>query len=103
MSNELSGTKPILCAHLLRRVDGALIELLRALSAEDWDRQTIAGNWRVRDVVAHLLDTALRKLSMVRDSMFVEQVEIRSQQDVIDLVNRLNREGVTVYRRLSAA
>jgi uncharacterized protein (TIGR03083 family) len=101
-SSELSGTGPILCAHLLRRVDGALVELLHALPAEDWDRPTIAGNWRVRDVVAHLLDTALRKLSMVRDGAFVERVQIRSQQDVIDLVNRLNREGVTVYRRLSA-
>src|SRR5882672_8518157 len=103
LSGGLSGTGPILCAHLLRRVDGALIELLRTLPAEDWDRPTIAGNWRVRDVVAHLLDTALRKLSMVRDSTFVERAEIRSKQDVIELVNRLNREGVTVYRRLSAA
>ena len=103
LSGGLSGTGPILCAHLLRRVDGALVDLLRALPAEDWDRPTIAGNWRVRDVVAHLLDTALRKLSMVRDSTFVERVEIRSKQDVIELVNRLNREGVAVYRRLSAA
>jgi uncharacterized protein (TIGR03083 family) len=103
LSGELGGTGPILCAHLLLRVDGALIELLRALPAEDWDRQTIAPQWKVRDVAAHLLDTALRKLSMVRDGAFVEQVEIRSQQDVIELVNRLNREGVTVYRRLSAA
>jgi hypothetical protein len=57
--------------------------------------------WRVRDVAAHLLDTILRKLSMVRDSCYVEAVSIRSPEDVITLVNRLNREGVTVYRRLS--
>jgi hypothetical protein len=48
-----------------------------------------------------LLDTALRKLSLVRDSCYVETTEIRSHQDVITLVNRLNREGVAVYRRLS--
>jgi len=58
---------------------------------------------KVSDVAAHLLDTALRKLSMVRDSCFVEAVEIRSPQDVVALVNRLNQEGVTVYRRLSPA
>ncbi len=52
-------------------------------------------------MAAHLLDTALRKLSLVRDSCYVEAVDIRSPQDVITLVNRLNREGVTVYRRLS--
>jgi hypothetical protein len=57
--------------------------------------------WKVRDVAAHLLDTTLRKLSMVRDSCYVEPVDLHSPQDVITLVNRLNREGVTVYRRLS--
>ena len=38
---------------------------------------------------------------MVRDSCHVEPAEIRSSRDLAALVNRLNREGVTVYRRLS--
>ena len=59
--------QPILCAHLLRVVDAKLVELLRSLPREDWDKQTIAPRWKVRDVAAHLLDTQLRKLSMVRD------------------------------------
>jgi uncharacterized protein (TIGR03083 family) len=101
MSEHISGTEPILCAPLLRQVDTKLIELLRDLDPEDWDLQTIAPAWKVRDVAAHLLDTVLRKLSMVRDHCFVEQLRINSPQDIIDLVNRLNREGVTVYRRLS--
>src|SRR5437762_12883388 len=101
MSDQVSGTEPILCAPLLRRVDAKLIDLLRDLRPEEWDLQTLAPAWKVRDVAAHLLDTALRKLSMVRDRCFVEQPNITSQQDVIDLVNRLNREGVAVYRRLS--
>src|SRR5580658_993389 len=101
MSAQPDNLAPILCAHLLRKVDAKLIELLCSLTPEDWDRQTVAPLWRVRDVAAHLLDTALRKLSMVRDSWFVEAVSIRSAQDLVDLVNRLNREGVAVYRRLS--
>lgn len=101
MTGKFSGTEPILCAPLLRVVDAKLIELLRELRPEEWDLQTIAPAWKIRDVAAHLLDTALRKLSLVRDHCFVEQPLIRSQQDVLDLVNRLNREGVTVYRRLS--
>src|SRR5579871_2187160 len=101
MTNQFSGTQPILCARLLRRVDTQLIELLRALRPEEWDLQTLAPAWKVRDVAAHLLDTPLRKLSMVRDHCFVEQPHIRSEQDVCNLVNRLNREGVAVYRRLS--
>src|SRR3984893_17417037 len=40
---------------------------------------------------------------MVRDACYVEAVSIRSPQDVIALVNRLNAEGVTVYSRLSPA
>jgi uncharacterized protein (TIGR03083 family) len=101
MSAPTCGTAPILCAHLLRRIDEELIRLLHALEPAEWDMQTIASSWKVRDVASHLLDTALRKLSVVRDSCTAEAVEIRSPQDVIALVNRLNREGVTVYRRLS--
>lgn len=92
---------PILCEHLLRKVDEQLIELLSSLTTSEWDLPTLAPRWKVRDVAAHLLDTALRKLSMVRDSWQVETTGIRSAQDVVALVNRLNQEGVTVYRRLS--
>jgi uncharacterized protein (TIGR03083 family) len=95
------GSAPIFCAHLLRRVDEKLVDLLGSREPSEWDLQTLAPLWKVRDVAAHLLDTVLRKLSMVRDSCYVEAVTTRSLQDVIELVNRLNAEGVTVYRRLS--
>lgn len=101
MTGPPNSLDPILCAHLLRRVDGKLIDLLRSLTPGEWDLQTIAPLWKVRDVVAHLLDAPLRKLSFVRDSCHVEAVDIRTHQDVVALVNRLNREGVIVYRRLS--
>jgi uncharacterized protein (TIGR03083 family) len=101
MSGQPNNLGPIICAHLLRRVDEKLIELLGSLEPNEWDLQTIAPLWKVRDVAAHLLDTTLRKLSMVRDQCYVEAVNIRSRQDLLTLVNRLNREGVAVYRRLS--
>ena len=101
MQGESNVSDPILCAHLLRRVDEKLIDLLSSLTPREWDLQTVAPLWKVRDVAAHLLDTALRKLSIVRDSWYVEQVNIRSPGDLIAFINRLNREGVTVYRRLS--
>jgi uncharacterized protein (TIGR03083 family) len=103
MTEELCGTEPILCAHLLRKVDAELIALLRALRDEEWEAQTIAPRWRVREVAAHLLDTCLRKLSMVRDGCFVEKAAPRSAEELVQLVNRLNAEGVAVYRRLSPA
>jgi uncharacterized protein (TIGR03083 family) len=103
MSDQSRGLPPILCAHVLRRVDEQLIDLLRSLKPAEWDIQTIAPLWKVRDVAAHLLDTTLRKLSMVRDGCYVEAVDIRSPQDVVALVNRLNHQGVNVYRNLSAS
>lgn len=101
MTLQIGGCDPILCATLLPKVDAELIELLRSLTPDEWNLPTVAPQWKVRDVAAHLLDTPLRKLSMVRDHCFVEGVEIRSPQDVVTLVNRLNREGVAVFRRLS--
>ncbi len=89
---------PILTAHLLPRVEALLIELLRSLTPEEWEAQTIAPQWKVRDVAAHLLDTELRKLSIVRDGY---AAETPAGQSIVEFVNRLNREGVTVYRRLS--
>lgn len=89
---------PILCAPLLGEVDAMLVDLLTALRPDEWDLRTIVPGWKVRDVAAHLLDTTLRKLSMVRDGHFAESP---SQEDVATLVNRLNHEGVTVFRRLS--
>ncbi len=82
------------------QVDAELLKLLASLRPDEWDLQTVAPDWRVRDVAAHLLDTVSRKLSLVRDGWFVEQSR-RSTEDLVALVNRLNREGVTVYRRLS--
>jgi uncharacterized protein (TIGR03083 family) len=103
MATQPESLNPILCAHLLRQVDERLIDLLRSLAPSEWELPTVAPLWKVRDVAAHLLDTALRKLSLVRDSCYLEAVDVRSPRDVIALVNRLNREGVTVYRRLSPA
>ncbi|MBZ5569045.1 MAG: maleylpyruvate isomerase N-terminal domain-containing protein [Acidobacteriia bacterium] len=92
---------PIRTAHLFPKIEGLLIDLLRALSPEDWEKQTISPQWKVKDVAAHLLDTHLRKLSIARDGHVGEAVVIRSPADLVAFVNRLNEEGVRLYRRLS--
>ena len=58
---------PLITAHLFPTLDAQLIDLLRSLAPDDWERQTIAPRWKVKDVAAHLLDTQLRKLSFGRD------------------------------------
>ena len=92
---------PILTAHLLPKIEQLLIELLRSLKPDDWEAQTIAPLWKVKDVTAHLLDTQLRKLSIVRDGYVAEAPAIHSQTDLVAFINRLNQQGVQTYRRLS--
>jgi len=100
---QLGGCEPILCAPLLRKVDGELIDLLRSLTADEWDFETIVPRWKARDVAAHLLDTCLRKLSMVRDGWFAVKASPQTPEELVALVNRMNEEGVRVFRRLSPA
>ena len=93
--------KPILAAHLLPVVDAQLVELLRALRDDEWELQTVAPAWTVKDVAAHLLDTQLRKLSLVRDGGADATAPMPSHDELLAFINRLNREGVRMYRRLS--
>ena len=93
---------PILTAHLFPALDAQLIDLLRSLAPGDWERQTIAPGWKVKDVAAHLLDTQLRRLSFGRDGYMLSPAPaIASDRDLVSFIDRLNAEGVTVYRRLS--
>jgi uncharacterized protein (TIGR03083 family) len=95
--------KPILTAHLFPKLDGMLLELLGSLGAGDWEKQTVSPRWKVKDVAAHLLDTALRGLSIGRDGCLPEAPKINSHAELATYINRLNQEGVTLYRRLSPA
>jgi uncharacterized protein (TIGR03083 family) len=93
---------PLLTAHLFPALDAHLIDLLRSLAPDDWERQTIAPRWKVKDVAAHLLDTQLRKLSFGRDGYTLSPAPaIASDRDLVAFIDRLNAEGVSVYRRLS--
>jgi uncharacterized protein (TIGR03083 family) len=79
---------------------------LEGLPAAAWDRPTVAGSWLVRDVVAHLSDTALRRLSHHRDGQSLPPPpgpagQPPDERAIADLVNGLNRSWVTVARRFS--
>jgi uncharacterized protein (TIGR03083 family) len=101
MKREIAPPQPILTAHLLPKLEGMLIELLRSLAPEDWEKQTVSPKWKVKDVAAHLLDTALRGVSIGRDGYVAETPGSNSAVDLAAFINRLNNEGVIVYRRLS--
>jgi hypothetical protein len=72
-----------------------LVTLLRSLGAAEWDAPTVAGAWRVRDVVAHMVDGELRTLAAHRDGhALAAEGTIHGYDDVLTLVHRLNAEGV---------
>ena len=101
MNHPMEPLKPIFTAHLFPRLDGMLIELLRSLAPEDWEKQTVSPKWKVKDVAAHLMDTSLRGISIGRDGYVAESPRITSAANLGAFINRLNSKGVTVYRRLS--
>ena len=79
-----------------------MFKLLEGLSADDWDKPTIAPKWRVKDVAVHLLDGNLRTLSMLRDGYYGEKPNtVHSYADLIDFLNRLNADWVKATIRLS--
>ncbi|HEX6899560.1 MAG TPA: maleylpyruvate isomerase family mycothiol-dependent enzyme [Thermoanaerobaculia bacterium] len=94
--------EPLYVTELFPQVDARLIELLRSLDDEDWNRPTVAKLWRVKDIAAHLLDGNVRRLSIHRDGYSGDPPgEIGSHRDLVDYLNRLNADWVQAARRIS--
>jgi hypothetical protein len=74
---------PIDTRALFRPVSGSLVTLLRGLPQERWDCPTVAGAWVVRDVVAHLLDSTLRRLSFHRDGMTLGRAFLHARSVIV--------------------
>jgi uncharacterized protein (TIGR03083 family) len=100
---SLQSLEPIDTRRLFRPVTRALVALLRDRPGQDWQRPTIAGAWLVRDVVAHLLDSTLRRLAFHRDGLPPPPPPrpIASERDFVAFINGLNAEWVAAARRLS--
>jgi hypothetical protein len=100
----MSSLPPISTIHLFLPLHEALMDLLHSLKPKDWEKQTIAPLWKVKDVAAHLLDGHLRALSIVRDGYVGDSPEhINSYQDLVHYLNTLNATWVTAMKRVSPA
>jgi uncharacterized protein (TIGR03083 family) len=73
------------------------------LRPEQWNLPTTAGEWRVRDVVAHLLDADMRRLSFHRDGLPPLAGPFAGPADLLAFLNQLNAEWISATRRLSPA
>jgi len=93
---------PIQTLHLFPKLDKMLIELLSSLTDDEWNSQTVAKLWKVKDVAAHLLDGNIRGLSISRDGYFGEKAEnINSYQDLVAFLNNLNLTWTSATKRIS--
>jgi hypothetical protein len=63
----LRPVEPIDTSALFPALHDELLGLLLRLPPADWLKPTAAPGWSVKDVVAHLLDTDMRRLSSQRD------------------------------------
>jgi hypothetical protein len=94
---------PTYTAELLAPLHDELVGLLRGLGPSHWELPTVAGSWRVRDVVAHLLGGDLGRLSAYRDGYTpVREGPVESYDDLLALINEQNAAWVLACRRFSS-
>ncbi len=80
-----------------------LIQLLKRLNSEQWYIRTSSSKWDVKDIVAHLLDGDLRRLSFQRDNHRppVPEQPITDYNSLVRYLNRLNDTWSEAAQRLS--
>jgi len=92
---------PIPTLHLFPKLNDLLVSLLRSLSPDDWNKPTLAKQWTVKDVAAHLLDTNMRSIASANGHEIAPDREIKSYRDLVDYLNDLNNTWVRAMRRVS--
>lgn len=93
--------EPIIVSDLFPDVLDSLVELLRGLPAEDWNKPTVCPRWSVKDIAAHLLGGQLGVLSRKRDGYAYSGDPIRNWDELVTLINTLNDLWVKAAGRLS--
>jgi uncharacterized protein (TIGR03083 family) len=103
MPDALKPLDPILTADRFSALGRELIALLRSLSENQWRLPTAAPQWTVKDIAAHLLDTACRRLSIDRDRFAPPPPDrsIDGYGSLVGFLNDLNAQWVVAFRRLS--
>ncbi len=79
------------------------IPFLKNLSVTDWKRKTILPNWRVVEIVAHLLSGAIRKYSSILNyqSGNIKHQEKLSYNYLVNYINTKNEKWVNILKDLN--
>ncbi len=89
--------------HLFPELYSELIELLQKLSPDEWNYPTSNYKWNIKDIVSHLIDTDLRRISYQRDHMIppTPEKEIENTTQLVEYLNHLNNSWIVAVKRLS--
>ena len=110
--------EPVFVTELFCEIHDELLSLLRNLSVDDWSKPTSARQWVVKDIVAHLLDSDVRRLSFQRDkapmvppekgpekpiepSSSTSSSSENDYRDLVNFLNQLNADWVKAAKRIS--
>jgi uncharacterized protein (TIGR03083 family) len=87
---------------LFRPTSDSFVPVLRSIPDAPWTK-TAVGTWQVRDVVAHMIDTAMRRVAFHRDRHTPPPppFPIQSDRDFARFINQINADWVGAVRRLS--
>jgi len=91
---------PVLTAELFPGLLAELLDLLRALSPNDWDMPTVCEGWSVKDVALHLLGGEIGNLSKRRDDHTVGGTA-KTWDELVEYLSHWNETWVDAARRIS--
>ncbi len=83
-------------------IDQKLIEVLRSLQPEEWEKKTVVPLWNIHDIALHLLDGNLRGVSTGRDRHFSVSFEgVADYKSIVAALNQLNHSWIESTKRIS--
>ncbi len=89
---------------LFRPLNQELVKLLSSLTPEQWNHMTVATQWSVRDIAAHLLDGNIRAISLYRDHHALQATaRIDTYAELVVYLNQINHEWVAAMKRVSTS
>ncbi|GLV55492.1 hypothetical protein KDH_23360 [Dictyobacter sp. S3.2.2.5] len=91
--------EPVITVDLFEPLLDRLLQLLRQLSPEEWQRPTACEGWSVKDIALHLLGDEVGKLSGGRDKD--TSGRLKPGPDFVSQINAHNAIWVEATRRIS--
>jgi|SaaInlStandDraft_3_1057020.scaffolds.fasta_scaffold20884_2 hypothetical protein len=86
---------------LFPEINKNLITLLKSLNDKDWCKPTVLPGRTVKYLASHILNGSLRRLSSCRDNYQVNTPNIKSNEDLVNHIQALNKVWIEATQWLS--